>query len=195
MATLLLWGWDPWQWAGYFNLNGIGRVGALGSTFASATGIVALGSVNRWLRLDGHVSNVVTAAVLLPVTLLVHPMTALWVGIIAIGLWLTPGTTWRKRMTLAGPIAVGMATTLAWPYYWVPDLLWGSKAVGPTNLGVFRWVPLRSFLATRPLVVMYLRRRDRELWPLMAGFVAVLVGVPGGMGDEQRAVLGERSRG
>lgn len=173
VATLVLWGVDPWQWAGYFNLSSIGRVAPLGSTFASATGITALGCIQRWLRHDGHLAQVVVVAVLLATTVLVHPMTALWVGLVAFGIWAGPGASWRKRWIIALAVLAGGATTLLWPYYWVPDLVSGSADVGPTNLGVFRGVIRRSFLALPAIVVVALRYRDRRLQPLIISFLIV----------------------
>ena len=40
--TLTAWGWNPWRWSGFFDLNSLGAVLPLASTSASALGLIAI---------------------------------------------------------------------------------------------------------------------------------------------------------
>ena len=53
VATFLFWGYQPWRWSGFLDLNGLGFVISYPSTGATAAMLFGIVSLNRWVTHDG----------------------------------------------------------------------------------------------------------------------------------------------
>ena len=173
IATLLFWGLNPWRFAGFFNLNALGYVLPLGSTFAAALALLLLAALRRWQQGDHRGRHLVTVAGCTPLILLVHPMTATWTAAIAVGFVLAAPL--RERATWI-PVAVaagGAALALLWPYYPVTEIAANAAAFNASNAAMFRDVLTRTVLALPGVVILVVRLAHRRRDPLALGFAIV----------------------
>ena len=83
---LLLWGFSPYRFSGFFNLNSIGFVLPYPSTFATAIALLTLTAALRALR-DRRSMLFIAVAAGTGTVVLVHPITGAWlaVGLLAVG--------------------------------------------------------------------------------------------------------------
>jgi hypothetical protein len=177
--TLTAWGWSPWRWSGFFDLNSIGTVLPLSSTFASAIGLFTVAAVCDVVRGERgpKLALVVAGAAL---TLLCHPMTAVWIGCVGAAFVISE---WERRdaaRTLVVVVAMAGAALLAslWPYFSIWRLLVHANAFDASNAGMYRDIIPRAFLALPGVVLLVVRfaRRHRDPLALGAAFnVAVYV--------------------
>jgi hypothetical protein len=161
--TLLAWGWMPWRWSGYPNLNSLGTVLPLGSTAAYALSLFVLGLWWTWLK-SGRRTHLVLTVLLFVVVLLTHQMTALWTGLIGVGFLVSKARVlkpdrWRD-LVVAG--AGGLALVWIWPYY---SLLSALKELGGfdiINAATYRYVLRRSVLALPGVVIVVWSVRKKK---------------------------------
>ena len=174
--TLVAWGYGPWRWSGYPNLNSLGSVLPLGSTLAYGTGLIALALLWRW-TLRWRWPDLLGVTFLVPLTLLVHQMTAMWVVLIGMAIVVSslpsmalPDAT---RLVAAGTFAAGLA--LLWPFYSVWDLLFGVGGFDAVNLPTYNGVLVRSFLALPGLLLLAirLRRNPRDVLGIAGLLIAL----------------------
>jgi hypothetical protein len=180
--TLVAWGWQPWRWSGYLNLNSIGSGLPYGSTFAFGIGLFCLASVWLWLR-EGGTHHLVVFGVGFPVVVLTHQMTGLWVAVVALGFTLS--ALGRERfLKLLAAVAVSTGLVLAWPFYSVLELVTSLDGFDDLNRATYRRVVSRTFLALPGLVILGVRLRRSWRDPLgLAAALTGLVFVIGWVGD------------
>jgi hypothetical protein len=177
LFTLVAWGWKPWQWSGYPNLNSLGIVLPLGSTFAYGTGLIFLAALWEWLHAKS-IPALALAAVTFPITLLSHPVTGFWVALIAIGFVGSQiGTiTTRQWVLLSTAAFLGLSMVVLWPYYSVSGLVGGTGGFDGINGPTYNHVVARAVLGIPGIVILAWRfRRNRSdplaLAALLVGFV------------------------
>lgn len=167
---LVLWGPSPYRFSGFFNLNSIGFVLPYPSAFATAIALLVLtaalrsGRDHRWQWYAAVAAGTATVV-------LVHPITALWlaVGLFAVAASRMRGT--RGWIWLVGAGLLGLALTLAWPYFRVLDLV-GETDSGAANGAMYENVLLRLLPAAAVglwVIWRRLRADRRDLFGLMLG--------------------------
>jgi len=173
--TLTAWGWAPWRWSGYFNLNSIGSGLPLGSTFASALGLFVLAVFIRWLQ-TGRWQQLAFVAAGYSVVLLSHQLTGLWVGLVGLGFAVGQPHRWTFPSVRNLVLALGIMATLllSWPFYSIARLVTSAAGYDSFNAGTYRGVIMRSALATPGLVIMCARLRHNRRDPLGLASIAVL---------------------
>ena len=77
VATLLFWGWHPWRWSGFLNLDSIGFGLPFPSMFASGLALIVAWALLRY-DTERRVRWLVMVAVGLPTVMLSHPFTGVW---------------------------------------------------------------------------------------------------------------------
>jgi hypothetical protein len=189
LFTLLLWGWRPWEWSGFFDLNTVGGGMAYPSTVAATMTFAGLAGWEKVLR--GRrglmLMLVVVDAALLP---LVHPAMALAFFVGAALLWLRhPVPELRSAVGPLGLVALAaVVAVLAWPYYsFVSVLTTWASAFNALNKPMYEGLLTRGLpaLAGVPFVVRRLRSdaRDGLSW-FLAGLTVLYIygGVSGDYG-------------
>lgn len=193
--TLLAWGWQPWRWSGYPNLNSLGTVLPLGSTLAYGLALFFLGSLYDWLNIQSQRSLAISSACFAAMALTHHP-TALWASLIAAGLITAKATTlgaaqWRS-LVFAG--AAATIPILVWPFYSTLSLASAIEEYGPGNNGTYQQVAVRSFLALPgiALIVAPVCRRNlhRFALPLAITSAVFVYGLVVGNGALGRVLPG-----
>lgn len=174
LFLLLAWGWSPWRWSGYFNLNSIGSVLPLSSTFATAVGLLGLSFLADWLQ-TARKSSLFSFAVSLPLAAVSHPMTGLWICLLGLGVAI--GLT--RKFVFENPwivlsIAGSAMAMLLWPFYPVWELLAEADALDETNRAIYANVLVRAVLAAPGLILLGMRAQKNWRDPLSTA--AILVG-------------------
>ncbi len=174
--TLLAWGWSPWRWSGYLNLNSLGSVLPLGSTFSVGAALFFLASWWRWLTVRSR-RQLAAAAAWLVATVLTHQMTGLWAMLVALGFLAAQAPTlagreWRD-FAIAG-LAFGVML-LVWPFYPVVRLVAHVDGFDATNSATYSRVVIRSVLAVPGFVILFRRLARRRRDPVALAFVVVAV--------------------
>lgn len=173
--TLVAWGWQPWRWSGYPNLNSLGVVLPLGSTFAYGTGLVFLAALWQWLEI-GKRTALAGAVAAYALTVLTHQPTGLWVALVALGFVVGKlrGLGSRRTKWLLVAAATTAAVVAAWPYYSVIDLSTGLGGFDGINSPTYGAVIVRTALALPGLVILGARLRRNRADPL--ALAALVVG-------------------
>jgi alpha-1,6-mannosyltransferase len=178
LLIVFLWGKRPWMWSGFLHAGMLGYDISYPSTFAAVAMFLAWSLLLDALD-QGRTLPYAAIALLLGLCLVTHPPTAvvLLAGLAALFVarvrrpWL-PQAAW-----LAGAIAAGAASCLAWPYYPVLALFTDQPREFHLWSGVFYANVLRRtwpiILAT-PVLLWRLRADRRDPLVLMA---AVLAGI------------------
>ena len=175
LFTLVAWGWKPWQWSGYPNLNSLGIVLPLGSTFAYGTGLIFLTALWEWLHAKNY-RALALAAVMFPITLLSHQVTGFWTALIAIGFvgsQITTMTT-KQWVLLFTAASLVLSMIVLWPYYSVSGLVSGMGGFDGINGPTYNHVAARAVLAIPGVVILAWRFRRNRSDPL--ALAALLVG-------------------
>ncbi len=177
LFTLTAWGYSPWRWSGFFELNSLGTVLPLASTFASALGLLTIAAVCDVLR-GGSLWKLALSGVGMALTLLCHPMTAVWVALVGVAFVVSETTSKNRKRTGAVIAVAAAALGLAsiWPYYSIWQLLTRSSAFDPSNAAMYHAVVERTFLAIPGFVILGFRfaRRHRDPLALAALFNAIV---------------------
>jgi hypothetical protein len=172
---LLLWGFSPYRFSGFFNLNSIGFVLPYPSTFATAVALLTLTAAHRAMRDRGPLLLIAVAAGTGSVVL-VHPITGAWlaIGLLAVGI--SRARIPRDWVWLGTASVVGLALTLLWPYYSIFDLLRDTSSYDAANRAMYDDVVVRLFPAVIGVWVIWRRFRvDRRdlLAVMMSGGLAI----------------------
>jgi hypothetical protein len=195
VLTLLAWGWIPWRWAGYPNLNSLGTVLPLGSSFAYGTVLIGLGALWRWLNGPKSALLVLTVAAF-AVTMLTHQATALWGVLIAAGFLASRVRQLTPRVRGQFALAVGCLGCLVviWPFYSVLSLLSGLGGYDEINAGTYSGIVARSFLAVPGVLVLVRKRWWHETmhlrWAISAVSCVWLLGLVADKGSLGRVMPG-----
>ena len=130
LFTLLLWGITPWEYSGFYHLGALGYVLPYPSTFAMALLFLVLSLQILQLR-SGNFLFLALLSPLVPLVLLVHPMTAL-----VMGLWMLvlPINRRTSRLTahysvLAGIFTLAVLVSAVWPWFPFMSLILDKAAV------------------------------------------------------------------
>jgi hypothetical protein len=174
---LTAWGLSPWRWSGFFDLNSLGTVVPLASTFASAIGLLTVAAVCDVLR-GARMWKLGLAGVGMALTLLCHPVTAIWIALVGVA-FVVSETTVRNRKRTFAVIAVAVAALVLasiWPYYSIVQLLARSSAFDRSNAAMYHAIVQRTFLAVPGFVVLGVRfaRRRRDPLALAALFNVIV---------------------
>ncbi len=180
-CTLVAWGIGPWRWSGYLNLNSIGFGLPYPSVFATAVGLGAVVALIRFVR-GGPAWNAAAAIILGTLALLSHPLTALWLGMIALAFVVDAVREverWRL-LVVGGCAVVAGVLALAWTPYSLLDVLSNSQRWEVGNQGLYHLFFLRAFLALPGVAALWIRARKRKLDPLVTS--AILIAATYAMG-------------
>jgi hypothetical protein len=172
--TALAWGWRPWTWSGYLNLNSMGTVLPLSSTFATALALLALTWLRRWLRGGGPLA-LIGFGVASSVVVLSHQMTGLWLVVVA-GTWIVVeiGQLPARSVALAMAVAAGCALVIVvWPFYAFIEVIGSSGEFDAFNDAIYDMVPARSFLMLPGVAIVAVRLRSNWRDPVGAAAVAL----------------------
>jgi hypothetical protein len=173
--VLLLWGFSPYRFSGFFNLNSIGFVLPYPSAFATAIALLtltaALRAMHGWrwpflVAVTGGISTVV----------LVHPITGAWLAVALVGVGVSRARVASDWAWLVVAGAAGFALTLLWPYYSVLDLARETGSFDIANKAMYRNVVPRLIPALIGLWIIWRRfRLDRRdlLGVLLVGGLAI----------------------
>ncbi len=161
--ALVLWGFNPWRWSGYLNLNSIGFGLSYPSMAATVLVLVVLILLQHWCR---HPSR--TLAVLMGVVAatmaLIHPPTAL-MGVVGGGAILISE---RRRLHLRElwQLALGGLVALLlvglWPLYPFFSLFANSGVYDAENAGIYQSVVPRVILLLLAAPALWLRWRKNR---------------------------------
>ena len=170
--TLLAWGWSPWRWSGYMNLNSIGAVLPLGSTFAVGGAAYFLGWWWRWLSGDSR-RHLVASGLWFGVVILSHQVTGSWALVVALGFLVTRRSLNRRQIRdLLVAAALVAAVAIAWPFYPILGLFSGAGEFDDINMATYRKVLERTVLAWPGLLLLVQRirrqRQDPVAWAALA---------------------------
>ena len=185
LAVLLVWGFGPWRWSGYPNLNSLGY-GLPYPSFAALAGyLVAVALFLDWRR-DPRWSRAWAIAVLGALVTLVHPITGAALAL-ALGTLLVVGARGnrppgRVMLTqLALPAIVAVIIVVAWPLYSFTALFENAGSYTDANARVLRQVVPRAALGLACLPVAVVMGRRRDDWRLVALALPPLVLVATGV--------------
>ena len=178
---LFLWGWDPWQFSGFFHLRSLAFVLPYPSTFAFALALLTLAAFPR-LVASGSLAWAVLTVPVMAVLWIVHPVNGLF---LALGLVVSSARAPRPRrhwVALALGFGVGFALALAWPLFPVSDLWFGQlDRVHEGNDTMYEH-PLGRIapaLLGAPWLLLRLKRDPRDALALLALALAALVAYGG----------------
>jgi hypothetical protein len=179
LATLFLWGQQPWRWSGYLNANSIGFGLPYPSMFATALLLFGLSALIAFCD-KGHRHQLAVFVVLAPVATLSHPFTGAAMGVagLAVVVGRLGAMPSRRIAEVAGGAAVVTAAVVAWPLYSVLDLPTASEQYDTVHHLLYRLVGQRTALAVLaiPIVAVRLRANRRDPLALMvAGATAIFV--------------------
>jgi hypothetical protein len=162
LATLVMWGLNPWRWSGYLNLNSIGFGMPWPSMFATGVGLLVAWAL---LRYDVTGARAWMIVVGLGVTLIAlsHPYTFGWVSVMLLALVVHRRLYRRERVVPLLITALGAGALLAaWPYYPFFELGRAPDAYAAVMEVMYDDVPFRIVAALPGFVVVLGRlRRDR----------------------------------
>jgi alpha-1,6-mannosyltransferase len=173
--VLLLWGFSPYRFSGFFNLNSIGFVLPYPSTFATAIALLTLTAALRAMR-DRHPLLFVAVVAGTASVVLVHPITGAWLVIGLLAVVISRGRGVGDWVWLGAATVVGLALTLLWPYYSIFDLLRDTSSYDAPNKAMYDDVPNRLFPAAIGVWVIWRRfRADRRdlLAVMLVGGLAI----------------------
>lgn len=168
LATLFLWGRDPWRWSGYLNANSIGFGLPYPSMFATALLLLGLSALIDFCD-KGDRRNLVALIVLAPLVILSHPFTGMAMGVGAVAVVVSRfGTMPARRLwELAVGVAAVAAAVIAWPLYSVIDQLAASSDYDDVHFRLYHLVLQRAGLAILALPVLAVRFRTHHRDPLV----------------------------
>ena len=175
LFTLLAWGIDPWRFSGFFNLNSIGFGLPYPAVLATAIAMLALASTSAWLQQGGR-RNILMVGASIPIVLLTHPFTAVWVAIAgaAIVVSYARRAFARRLATLAAVFVAALALALLWPHYSLLRLAAIGSQFNDVHDGLYVDLVTRAFLMVPGLVILALRARRRFRDPLVLMFLGTL---------------------
>jgi hypothetical protein len=163
LATLVMWGLDPWRWSGFLSLNSIGfelpwpATLVIGTVLLSGWALLRYDDTGTW-------PWVALVGVCTAFGLLAHPYTAGW-GVLMLLALFVHRRMWRRSRIVPLAIAAVLVVValVAWPYYPFLELgVHGNDAYSSVMKVMYRDVPLRIVAAVPGFIVVLQRfRRDR----------------------------------
>jgi hypothetical protein len=172
LATLVLWGVDPWRWSGLLSLNSIGFGLPYPSMFATAVALFVGWGLLRyddrgtrwWLLLVGGGFATI---------LLTHPFTGVWTGVLMLAVGINRRLYRRERVVPLVVTAVVVLGVLAlWPYYPFFELTKVGEAYQQAPL--YEGVPWRLVAAAPGFYIVFRRFQRNRTDPLALMLVGAL---------------------
>ncbi|MGH9178419.1 MAG: hypothetical protein ACRD0N_07685 [Acidimicrobiales bacterium] len=172
--TLVLWGWEPWRWSGYLNLNSIGFILPYPSVVGASLLLVGLALTRRLLKRPTPARGAVLG-LLSGCLLLVHPFSSISMAVGAAAL-LLGGRRFGRSQARALAVAVAVAATVAlsWPYFPVLKLLSEGSIYDPVHETLYDGIPVRTLLALPGVVTLWAAWRRDHLDPLALAFMGAV---------------------
>jgi alpha-1,6-mannosyltransferase len=175
LATLIMWGYSPWRWSGFLNLNSIGFGLPYPSMFATAVAFAVGWAFLRYIARGARwwVAGIGAGMVAIALT---HPFTAVWTAVMLLALLIGRRVFTAARLVpLAIAAAIGIVVIAIWPYYSFFDLMRQGGDFSGVHEALYRDIPLR-LLAVLPGFYIVFRRRQRDhLDPLALMLIAGIV--------------------
>jgi hypothetical protein len=176
LFMLLLWGWEPWEFSGFYHVNALNHTLAYPSAcaFWMSLLLLALNGKRMAERRPGLLLLIVPMSTFV---LLVHPPVFLFVAAGLAAMALDARERRYEIVTSISALAIAFAVALTWPFFPVWQLLTGgSAAFDANNAAMYSQPLLRTFPAIIgiPLIIREARRTRR--WS-MAAWVAMLLGL------------------
>jgi hypothetical protein len=163
LATLVMWGFIPWRWSGYLNLNSIGFGLPWPATLVTAIALLAGWALLRYDK-SGAVGWLVLVGLGMAFGALSHPYTAGWASVMLLAIVVHRRLYRRDRIVPLAIMGLGtVALVVAWPYYPFLELgTRGDEAYSAAMHVMYDRAPLRVLAALPGFVVVFQRfRRDR----------------------------------
>ena len=169
VATLIFWGWHPWRWSGFLDLNSIGFTLPYPSMFATGLAFVVAWALLRYAT-TRSAPWLVVVALGLPTVMLSHPITGVWVAILLVALVVSRGLYRGAALARLVAVLVVVAAILAvWPYYPFFQLIRDQHHAEPAIF--YSGVPLRWCASLVGLVALVRRLRRDRTDPLVLMFL------------------------
>lgn len=177
LSMLLLWLAPPW-WSGFPSLGLLPLTGSYPYWAALSIALIALGT---WSP-GGQPWGQVLLGALVALVFLIHPLTGSFLALVLTVRTLTE-PSWRvaTRVIRLAPIALGLALSLAWPFFPVAGAISAAPAYAQQGIAgdwheFYSWFPVRLLPAS--LGALYFVPAFRRGWPDWLGWVlAVCVAI------------------
>lgn len=171
LATLFLWGIDPWRWSGYLNANSIGFGLPYPSMFAFAVMLLGLSALHDVLERP-RPGRLAVLALSGAAVVLTHPFTgvAMVVAAAAIMVGRLRSIPARVVVGLMAAAAAAAALALLWPHYPLLDVLDEAPVYDRVHGRLYHLVAERTFLAVPALAALAARLRADRRDPLVLAF-------------------------
>jgi hypothetical protein len=174
LATLFLWGIDPWRWSGFFSLNSIGFGLPYPSTLATGVAFFVGWALLRYAE-QGSIPWLGVVVPGFVFVALVHPFTAVWTAIVLAAIAVHWRLYRRERIVpLAfGALAAGVLVAV-WPYYSLFELVGAGE--GYVQWALYHRLPARVLAALPGFYVVvrrFLRDTTDPLALMLIGGIAV----------------------
>jgi hypothetical protein len=179
--VVLLWGWAPWSFSGFFHLDALLYAASYPSTFAFGLSLAGLGAAARYLEAP-HPGWLAALGLSAAIVLLVHPLTSAFLGALLLGLAVgahpSAPDRLRRGSALAAAACLGAGLASLWPCYSLLDLLrFESGEFHDSNRQVY--VGLRTLSKLGPALLglaplaLWARRQPRH--PLVVALLPLLL--------------------
>ncbi len=169
VATLLFWGWHPWRWSGFLDLNSIGFALPYPSMFATGLALVVAWALLRYAS-TRSAPWLVVVALGLPTVMLSHPITGVWTAMLLAALVVSRRLYRGAALArLVAVLAVVLAILAVWPYYSFFQLMRDQHHAEPSIF--YSGVQLRLCASLVGLVALVRRLRRDRTDPLVLMFL------------------------
>ena len=171
LFTLVLWGYHPWMWSGFFHLAALGDTTTFPSCFCAALTFMAWSVFVDFMDKKANFLQPIFLLLLMFVVSITHPHTSvvLFVGLFA--LWLNSSHKQLfKTIVLLGITLVSISATLVWPYYPFLALVINNQSIHYAgNSWMYSDIIRQTFagLIFLPCVIGRLRKNLRDPIGLM----------------------------
>jgi len=162
LFILLLWGYRPWLWSSFFNLDSFFCTFSYPSFFCISLTFLSFYIYTRIL-LYNKMSYYILLLLISIFILITHPFTAifLYIGLISLLLYYCNLSQYIKYLLLISLIMSSFIISFAWPYFPLYRLISSnSSEFSYLSYELYRYFPIRIFpaLAGVPLIVLRLRK-------------------------------------
>lgn len=177
LFTLVLWGYHPWMFGGFFHLAMLGETAPYPSFFCAALTFLAWSIYVDFAGGRASLAAPLLLSLIIFVVSLSHPHTAvtLMIGLFALWCGVRHENRTEKTFLLAIAALMAVAGALAWPYYSFYDLMAGA---GADHHAGNRWMYVGTVRSTFagllfiPCLIGRFRRNRRD--PIAVMFVMLV---------------------
>ena len=154
LFTMVLWGILPWRYSGYLHLNAMGYMVGYPS-MAAWCALLLVVIMAQCMATTNHWKWAVGVGLGMAFISLVHPITLIGATPLVIGIWLRDLDS-VSVVKAGSAAAIAALATLAWPYYFVLDLLRDGEVYDHANSATYSHVFAHAFLTIPGFVVLCL---------------------------------------